>query len=332
MIAVPVANAEVPLEHVERARSSLKGNRAPSNAGRRYWTLSGGIARCAGGRYLVAFSNNKGGSHYLCGHRRRHGAGSCEHEKFHHAEKTEERVRAFVERLLSDPETLREQVTESLERERRAVGPVEEEAAHLRGELESLMEERDGYLRQNARGRLSDEDLDRFLADTDARRRELEEALDGLAGRRESGGEVERNLALLDEYLADLPHLLNLTAYKPAESTEDVSEPYLLTPDTAPQPRPVDWREMAARWRKVYEMLDLHVTAYRDGTLILEWAAGRRTLAPGEPQDSSGTDSPEPALSLSSDSQRYRHARVRWGRQGSARARSSADSGIAERP
>lgn len=51
-------------------------------------------------------------------------------------------------RLLSDPETLRKQVTESLERERRAVGPVEEEAAHLRGELESLMEEREGYLRQ----------------------------------------------------------------------------------------------------------------------------------------------------------------------------------------
>jgi hypothetical protein len=125
-----------------------------------------------------------------------------------------------------------------------------------------------GTCARNARGRLSDEDLDRFLADTNARRAELEEALDGLAGRRESAGEVERNLALLDEYLADLPHLLNLTAYERREFSEGVPEPYLLTPDTAPQPRPVDRREMAARWRRVYKMLDLRVTAYRDGTLI----------------------------------------------------------------
>lgn len=312
MVAVPVADAGVPPEHVERARARIRDNKVPSKSGRRLWTLSGGLARCACGRYLAAFHNGKkGGSYYMCGHRRRHGAGACDEAKLLNANRLEGRVRTFVERLLADPDTLREQVAEGLERERREVGPVEEEAAYLRGELESLTEERDGYLRQNARGVLSDADLDRFLAGVEGRRGELEEALGGLAGRRESAGEVERSLALLDEYLADLPYLLNLTVYEPLEEAAsgnfEPPEPYLLTPETAPEPRPVDRDEMAARWRRIYEALGLRITTYRDETLVLTWAAGagsRRTLAPGEPQGSGGAASLDPTLSLESDSQR----------------------------
>ena len=55
-------------------------------------------------------------------------------------------------------------------------------------------------------------------------------------------------------------------------------------------------RSGGERWRALYEMLGLRVTAHRDGTLALEWSAGRRTLRPGEP-DNPGS-APETGLDL----------------------------------
>ena len=45
-IAVPVPDSGVPREVVEVARASIKDNHAPSNAGRRFWELSAGLAYC----------------------------------------------------------------------------------------------------------------------------------------------------------------------------------------------------------------------------------------------------------------------------------------------
>jgi site-specific DNA recombinase len=42
-IAVPVPDSGVPREVVDSARRTIKYNRAPSNAGRRFWELSGGL-------------------------------------------------------------------------------------------------------------------------------------------------------------------------------------------------------------------------------------------------------------------------------------------------
>jgi hypothetical protein len=92
LIAVPVPDAGVPRERVDAARASVAGNTRPANAARRLWELSGGVGFCACGRRLSIHTTSGGKGHrkkqfhYVCGHRRRHGAGSCEHARFHRAE------------------------------------------------------------------------------------------------------------------------------------------------------------------------------------------------------------------------------------------------------
>jgi hypothetical protein len=45
-IAVPVPDAGVPRELVERPREAMADNRRPSSAGDRFWELSGGVFFC----------------------------------------------------------------------------------------------------------------------------------------------------------------------------------------------------------------------------------------------------------------------------------------------
>ena len=86
----------------------VRGSHPPGTVGG--WQLSVGIGFCACGRRLSIHSKSGGKGyrkkqfHYVCGHRRRHGAGSCEHAKRHKAEDVEGSVREFVYRLLHDPE------------------------------------------------------------------------------------------------------------------------------------------------------------------------------------------------------------------------------------
>jgi hypothetical protein len=47
-IAVPVPDSGIPREWVDAARESVRNNKKPSSAGRRYWELSGGVFRCGG--------------------------------------------------------------------------------------------------------------------------------------------------------------------------------------------------------------------------------------------------------------------------------------------
>ena len=52
-ITVPIPDAGVPREWVEAAREAIKHNRRASNAGRRFWELSGGIMRCGACGYAM---------------------------------------------------------------------------------------------------------------------------------------------------------------------------------------------------------------------------------------------------------------------------------------
>src|SRR5215204_4994293 len=82
------------------SRRRVLGNRAPSNAGRRFWELSGGVLFCPCGRRMAAHTVTRRRGHpsyyYVCG-LRRSGQGPCEHgASYHHAEETERKVRALV--------------------------------------------------------------------------------------------------------------------------------------------------------------------------------------------------------------------------------------------
>jgi site-specific DNA recombinase len=66
-IGVPVPDSGVPREWVDAARAALKGNHWSSNAGRRFWELSGGIMHCGGcGHAMVSHTTTlKSGSTYF---------------------------------------------------------------------------------------------------------------------------------------------------------------------------------------------------------------------------------------------------------------------------
>lgn len=329
MIAVPVPDLGVPVEHVERAREAVRHNRSPSSAGHRVWELSGGVGFCACRRRLSTHRTKRphGTYHnYVCSKTRQHGAGACEHGRYHKAEATEERVRDFVRGLLRNPEVLREKVLEGIRREQAGLGAVTEEAKHLHRELEAAKEERRGYLRQNARGALPDEELDGMLAEAAEHIRELEEELGALGARREQARTLEQREAMVESYLRDLTYLADRTPvvreYETVLTPRAQENPlglHMLTtegfrhlPDeelAAERRRVADDR--ARRWQELYMMLGLTVTMHQDGTLVLRWGGGeaRRALAP-EPRLEHPLDPAQTAPALpdvlpnESDSQR----------------------------
>jgi hypothetical protein len=288
LIAVPVPDLGVPRERVDAARASVAGNTRPASAARRVWELSGGVGFCACGRRLSIHSTSGGKGrrmkqfHYVCGHRRRHGAGSCEHAKWHRAEDIEGRVREFVYRLVHDPESLRRQTLAGLEMDRAGIGQAEEEAAFLEALLAEAEAERAGYVRLATRGRITDEELDAHLARLEERKAGATRELAGLRGRREQLAELDRLAEIVDEYLGDLPQLVH------GGQTSVGAE------------------GRAERYRWAYGLLGLRVVAHKDGSLEVSGTFGERVLAPGEPRP---VELPPPgyetgALSGVSDSQR----------------------------
>ena len=122
-VAVPVPDAGVPREHVEEVRRRVLSNRASSNAGRRFWELSGAILFCPCGRKMAAHTANRGnGSKQfkcVCGLRRSNHR-RCEHgARYHHAEDLERKVRADLLRFLSRPEEVRRRAEEYVASPRR---------------------------------------------------------------------------------------------------------------------------------------------------------------------------------------------------------------------
>jgi site-specific DNA recombinase len=112
-VAVPVPYSSVPREVVEAARDAIKDNRRTSNAGRRFWELSGGILRCGicgmgmETQSVKAHSGTHYHYYYACRTRHKHGNGACDHRKSHRAVDLEARVWDLISGLLKDPERLR---------------------------------------------------------------------------------------------------------------------------------------------------------------------------------------------------------------------------------
>jgi len=287
-VAIPVPDCGVPPEWILAARKRLQGNTR--------WPLPDDPdvrlrdrLRCACGYSLTSILSS-GRRYYVCSqHRKR---GPCEHVRFHRIADVEWRVERFVLGLLEDPEVLREKVEAQLETERSLLLQAGRASDRLRKELDELGEERDGYIRLAAKGSISDEDLERHLASLDARRGVLAEELGEAADVSTKLRELEALREQVDEYLSDLPYLLDrstsVRAYEtvPAEKAEE--NPlgiFLLTPDRIGHlPEEVERRERKARakrsqdFRELYETLDLRVVAHKDRSLEVTWSGGDATL------------------------------------------------------
>jgi len=214
-IAVPVPDAGVPREVVDAARAAIKDNRPSSNAGRRFWQLSGGIMRCGacGNAMSPQTSVRKSGHmyfYYYCNRGASSGRHNCTSSKCIRAEQIERTVWNFTYELLTKPEQLRADLERMIELERKGVrGDPEREAKAWLDKLAEADRERRGYQRLAAKGLVSDEELDGALAELEETRATAKRELEALAGRRKRIERLEREKdALLDNYAALAPEAL----------------------------------------------------------------------------------------------------------------------------
>lgn len=159
---------------VDRARELVEGNKSPSKAGDRFWELSGGVLRCAEcGRAMITYRRAKrGGGHnhyYRC--RPSSTVDACENRKSHRAEELEYMATRTFEEYASQGTLLAlydEAVRERHGGDRLHAGMKKRTA--LAEKLAELGTERRGYLKQNAKGFLSDGELVAMLAEVDEQR------------------------------------------------------------------------------------------------------------------------------------------------------------------
>lgn len=205
-VAVPVPDAGIPREWVDKARAALASNSQRKPLGDRAYELRG-MASCAecGRRMQTHSYKKKHGeprSYYECASAAEHGKAACPNTARIHASHLEEKVWEFVASLLSEPERIVAGLDEKIAEEKKKLrlDTDAEEATLLRHRAE-LAGERDVYLRQNARGHITDSELDAYLNELDEIRASIDESL----VRSRSRGENLRTLeALRDAYAGDL--------------------------------------------------------------------------------------------------------------------------------
>ncbi len=180
-VAVPVDLTGSGLERgtVELARAAVVGNRSPSKAGGRFWELSGGVLRCADcGRAMITYRRKAHSDSPLYGpylHYYRCRPDStfdlCANRRSHRAENVEYDAVWLFENH-ADGGMLLDLYDEAVEERKRLEGPNGDpgKRAALVERSNQLNLEREGYLRQNARGVLSDAGLDAMLAEVDGQR------------------------------------------------------------------------------------------------------------------------------------------------------------------
>ena len=142
-----------------QTRRRVLGNRAPSNAGRRFWELSGGILFCPCGRRMAAHTVTRRKGHpsyyYVCG-LRRSGQGPCEHgASYHRAEETERKVRALVLGFLGRPEEVRRRAEEYVQSERGRLTRAGRELSGWEGRLADTQRRRSALIDLAADGTIT---------------------------------------------------------------------------------------------------------------------------------------------------------------------------------
>ncbi len=283
-VAIPVPDCGVPPGWVLAARGRVASNRARYVAKpRRAWTLRGRV-RCGCGYATLAWGNGSGQFYYVCGqHRRR---GPCPQIRYHRAAETEGRVERFVLGLIEDPGTLREKVEEKAAHERAVLLAADKEARRAHERLAKLEIMEDGYSAQQAEGLITMARLREKLGGLAEERANLERRLAELRDSGQRLRDLERLPDLVEEYLADLPEIIGhepvVREYETVPTDRTPDNPlgvYTLTPERVrflseaelAQKRSAAEAERAARLQRLYEMLDLRVTAHKDGTLEVTW-------------------------------------------------------------
>lgn len=214
-VYIPVPDSGIPRDVVEAARERIKDNRAPSNAGRRFWELSGRIIHCGvcGRRMahhsVLARSKRYHYHYYRC---RGHGqAGdACPQNKHIKAEQIEAKVWEFVSDLLLDPDRLAAGLEAMIDEERDALrGDPEHEVKVWLDKIAETDAKRARYQEMAAEGLITFEELRSRLADLEETRTVAERSLSDLNQRRERIESLEQDKSsLLESYATMVPEAL----------------------------------------------------------------------------------------------------------------------------
>jgi hypothetical protein len=275
----------------------------PPKKDRRFWELSGGVLRCAEcGRamagHTVAPKGRKPYYYYVCPKKVEEEWRAACPNRNHRAEDLEERVHRFALRLLENPDTLREQVEQQVRVERESKPWLRDarEAASARERLAKLETVEDNYRDQQAEGLITMAKLREKLDGVRAEREGLEARLATLAERESRLRELEELPLLVEDYLKDLPYLVDrmpvIREYETIGAERTPENPlgiYTVTPERT---RFLSDEEVAARrraaeaargarFRELYAMLGLRAAARADGTLeITVGAANTKGVMP----------------------------------------------------
>jgi hypothetical protein len=149
--------------------------------------------------------------YYHCSGYTSHGLKGCEGARFASATKLEGQVWEFVRGILLDPAELRSDLDRAIELEKEGrYGDPEAEAKHWLEKLSEIDEERRGFLRLAAKGRITDEELDEELAALEETRRTAERELKDLRRHNERVEQMEQDRdAVLEHYASLAPEALD---------------------------------------------------------------------------------------------------------------------------
>ena len=187
-IAVPVPDAGVPREWVELARRNIRGNRKVSSLGKRFWELSGGIARCdvCGHTLTTQMTYTRKGKpyfYYTCRTFYEKGRDVCPGRMHFRAAELEDKIWHEVSGVLKDPGRLREGLERMIERERGKKDPAEG-----MGRLARLLDEIEGkrarFQHLYAEGVIGIDDLRARLSELDAIHSQAARRMDELEAHR----------------------------------------------------------------------------------------------------------------------------------------------------
>ena len=148
--------------------------------------------------------------YYRCHRNVDYGRHSCK-QRMERAQKAEEAMWAFVSRVMKDPERILVGMDALIERKRAEMrGDPDREAASWLERLAEVDQERRGYLKLAAKGRMSEEELDEALAELEETRRTAESEIEAVGSRREEIEQLERDReALKTSWAASVPENLD---------------------------------------------------------------------------------------------------------------------------
>jgi site-specific DNA recombinase len=210
-VAVPVPASGIPRGWVDAARLAIKDNKRPSNTGRRFWPLSGGVLRCpACGWSMSPHTISPGGKctrfyyYYRCAKHMKNSYDGCASYRHYRAEELEEQVWGEIRGLLRDPERLRAGMDAAIEMQRSALrGDPDRETRAWLDKLAEVDRKRARYQEMAAEELITLEELRGKLADLEDIRATAERELEEVQGRSGRIAELERDRdALLESYEA----------------------------------------------------------------------------------------------------------------------------------